>query len=326
MTRIRTGTLSACAAVVLGCLSPAQASETIRFESSTVASYPALYAGDLGPRVTLEGRVSLPAAASGPMPAAILMHSAGGPDPEHEAWYEKSLNGQGIATLAVDSFGGRGLRPPVSVRALSFPSLVADIYNALRALAADHRFDAGRIAVIGFSRGAEAARQAAFEAFRKGATGGKGLRLAAHVAFYPLCVTSADGNHAFTGAPVLILGGEADEGTPVANCRATVAYFKHIDANAPLRLAVYARAHHGWDAPRLDGYYPDAPGTRDCVPILLSPTGEFEAMVKEGRRVALDRAMLRCPGQGYTMKFDASIRERSTAEMLAFLKPILLRN
>lgn len=316
--------LSSLLAVFAVGASPA-AAETLSFESADYESYAALYARSPKRSVTLTGDLSMPQGAPGPVPAVILMHSAGGRAPEHEAWWTKAINDLGIAVLAVDYFKARGLTPPVPVRDLSYASVVADIYGALRKLAADPRIDAKRVAVIGFSRGAEAARQAAFEPFRKGALGDSDLRLAAHAAFYPLCVTSADGADAFTGAPVLLLGGEADDGTPVANCQETVKYFAAAQPASPLRLAVYPGAHHAWDDPTVDGYYPKSPAVKGCVPLLLGPNGDFAAMVKDGKRVDFDRSVLRCPGQGSTMRFNAAVRERSTADLTAFLRETLLK-
>lgn len=315
--------LSLLPAVLLGA-SPA-GGETLSFESADYDNYAALYARAPKRAVTLTGDLSLPPNAAGPVPAVILMHAAGGRIAEQESYWVTALNRMPIAVLAVDSFGGRGLSGTVTVRDLPYASVVADIYGALRKLATDPRIDGKRVAVVGFSRGAEAARQAAFEPFRKGAMGNANLRLAAHVAFYPLCVTSADGADAFTGAPVLILGGEADDGTPVTNCRETITYFTAVAPQAPLRLIVYPNAHHGWDDPTKRGYYKNSPTSKNCIPLLLGTDGKIVAMVKNGKRVDLDRSMLRCPSAGATMWFDPTIRERSAADLGAFLRDVLFK-
>jgi dienelactone hydrolase len=301
----------------------APAVDSVSFQSADYDDYAALYRGAPKRQITLKGDLSLPPNTAQPVPAIIFMHASGGRVAAHESWWVKEFTGAGFAVLAVDYFGPRNLRPPVTVRDLSYASVVADIYGALRKLAADPRVDGKRIAVVGFSRGAEAARQAAFEPFRKGALGASDLRLAAHVALYPLCVTSADGNGVFTGAPVLIVGGEADEATPIANCRQTADYFA-ASRTSPLRLIAYPGAAHSWDDPTAPGVFrPGEPTSKNCIPLLLDASGKIASMVKGGQRVALDPNMLRCAGTGATSRFDAGARQRSTADVLSFLKETL---
>ena len=64
---------------------------------------------------------------------------------------------------------------------------MADAYAALRWLASEPRIDADRIAIIGFSYGAEVAHITAFESVRSALNPGPG-RFAAHVPFYPVLI------------------------------------------------------------------------------------------------------------------------------------------
>jgi dienelactone hydrolase len=196
----------------------------------------------------------------------------------------------------------------------------ADAYAALAELAKRPEIDARRVAVLGFSRGAEAARQAAFESFRKGAGAGE-LRFSAHVAHYPLCVTSMRDPADMTGAPVRLVLGAKDDGTPPRLCEDYVAFMKAQQQSFPVEIRMHADAYHAWDEETATGgYSPRSPSSKNCIPLFLSREGEFSAMLREGKEVPFERSILRCPGAGGTLAFDAAVRERATAELIRFLK------
>lgn len=152
-------------------------------------------------------------------------------------WYRTALNAEGIATFFVDPFSPRGLTLPVTVRDLSYATVVADAYAALAALAQQPDIDASLVAIAGFSRGAEAARQAAFESFRKGVGAGE-LRFAAHVALYPICITSMHDASDITGAETLILAGAKDGSAPPKNCEDYVNFMKSRNTRFPVTVRV----------------------------------------------------------------------------------------
>lgn len=300
----------------------AQAAATkVEFETRDYAGYKELVAGSPSGEARIYGYLSLPANAQGKVPAAVFLAHAGGYSEAQDRWYATALNAQGIAAFFVDGYTPRGLTPPISVRTQSYATMVADAYAALAALAKRPDIDASRVALVGFSRGAEAARQAAFESFRKGA-GAQALKFAAHVPFYPLCVTSMQDAKDTTGAPVLILGAANDDSTPPKNCEAYVAHMKARNAAFPVSVRVYPDADHGWDdeqySPR--NFYPRAPSAANCVPLFLGADGGFATMLKDGQEVPLERSMLRCPSAGGTLGFNAALRERSTRELVEFLK------
>jgi len=248
-----------------------------------------------------------------------LPHS-GGYVENQDRWYRTALNAEGIATFFVDPFSPRGLNPPVTVRDISFATVVADAYAALGALAQRPDIDASRVAIAGFSRGAEAARQAAFESFRKGVGAGD-LRFAAHVALYPICITSMHDASDMTGAATLILSGAKDDSAPPKNCVDYVAFMKSGNVGFPVEVRVYPDAHHTWDDEQSSGQYsPRAPSAANCVPIFLSPQGEFIAMLKDGKVAPFERSILRCAGVGGTLAFSAAHRDRSTRDLVQFLK------
>lgn len=139
------------------------------------------------PPVVVHGELTLPQRSplrrEGKLPAVILMHGAGGVSNEREHAWAKRLNSLGIATFVLDSFSGRGIKPPIYADQPGFTSFVAhllDAYLALQLLATHPRIDASRVASMGFSRGGETTVNAIFEPFRTAALGGAPQKFAAY--------------------------------------------------------------------------------------------------------------------------------------------------
>ena len=104
----------------------------------------------------IRGALTKPAGA-GPFPGVVLLHSCLGL-PSNRRAIQTSLAGAGFASLFVDEFSIRGLKETCSV---DFPSLSSDAFGALAFLAREPDIDAQRIAVVGFSQGADGALAAA---------------------------------------------------------------------------------------------------------------------------------------------------------------------
>ena len=116
-------------------------------------------------------------------PAVIVVHAITGYRDSNEGYAAAELRQAGFATLTYDSFAARGTTGAALQGSSGYlPPGVADAYAALRLLSSEPRIDAGRIAIIGFSYGAEIAHLAAFEMLRSALNPGPG-RFAAHVAF-----------------------------------------------------------------------------------------------------------------------------------------------
>jgi dienelactone hydrolase len=81
-----------------------------------------------------------------------------------DATGQRALGARGISTFALDGFTGRG---PTSVNTdqslLSRTNLILDIYRALGVLAKHPRVNPERVAVMGFSRGGQAALYASLK-------------------------------------------------------------------------------------------------------------------------------------------------------------------
>jgi acetyl esterase/lipase len=129
---------------------------------------------------------------------------------------------------------------------------VVDAYAALRMLAREPKIDASRIAIIGFSYGADVAHLAAFELFRSALDSGQG-RFAAHVAFYPAGNVGATPEAGvYTGSPVLMLFGEKDDNLPIAKIENYLAYARAAGHPAPIETVIYPGAYHAWTVPSDD--------------------------------------------------------------------------
>lgn len=181
------------------------------------------------------------------VPAMVMLHGGTGQGAQ-DWYYAKLFNSWGIAVLAVDSFGERGVENTIfDQSAVSEASIMADAYAALNQLSSDPRIDSQRIGIIGFSKGAAPALLASLKRFRSGLAAGDN-RFAVHVAFYPWCGFSFL-DEAATGAPVLILSGGLDRVTPAGLCNDLAARLKQDNPALPLDIAIYPRGGHAFDYP-----------------------------------------------------------------------------
>jgi dienelactone hydrolase len=184
----------------------------------------------------LSAELGGPSNGGAPYPAVVVLHGCNGMF-GHSAVIADRLSSWGYVTLAVDSLGprvsgianrcGRGL-----------PDQVFDAYAALRSLSQLDFVDPARVAVFGQSMGGETALHAvdhdpAAQFLKE--------RFRAVIAYYPYCDISA----ATVTAPTLILIGEADETSPVEQCREMVAHARRD--GAPIALTVYPGVHHNFD-------------------------------------------------------------------------------
>ena len=187
----------------------------------------------------LSGYLTEPEGA-GPFPAVALMHSCLGL-PANRRAIAARLAGWGYAALFVDEFASRGLKETCAV---DFPEAVADAYGALAFLARRPEVDPARVAVVGFSQGADAALTIA--ASRP--AGGDGPRFSAAAAFYPPC---ANQDGARLRIPTLVVVGDADEVTPAADCERLAA--AQPAGRSALSLVVLSGAAHEFDDPEFAG-------------------------------------------------------------------------
>ena len=173
----------------------------------------------------------------GPFPSVILLHSCLGL-PANRRAIANAIADWGYVALFVDDFTTRSLKETCSV---DFGEALPDAYGALLYLSRLSDIDSTRIAAVGYSQGADTALKIASTRFASEFAVPANLRFKAAAAFYPPCAN-------LTGVklemPTLILLGELDDVTPIADCRALAAENRSL-----VRLVGYPGAYHLFDNP-----------------------------------------------------------------------------
>ncbi|WP_456715826.1 dienelactone hydrolase family protein [Bradyrhizobium sp. USDA 4353] len=211
--------------------------------SLTLSDRQFLSGDDGGKPVTVVGELRV-AQGSGRLPVVVLMHGSGGVGANIAAW-SRTFNAMGISTLVIDGFTGRGITATSTNQAqLGRLNLIIDIYHALDVLAKHPRVDPDRIALMGFSRGGQAALYASLERFHK-RWNTSGLQFAAYIPFYPDCSTTYRGDTDVVARPIRIFHGGPDDYNPVRTCKAFVERLKAEGRD--VELTEYPDSPHGFD-------------------------------------------------------------------------------
>jgi dienelactone hydrolase len=302
----------------------ASADEKLIFKSTSFKHLGEALSGVPGEPVDIKADLRFPPATENRVPAVVVLHTIGGYRESNEGWHSEQFRKAGFATLTYESISVRGINDaPTRGAAPLWGSLVADGFNALKALAAHPRIDASRIAVTGYSMGGEATRLLAFERLRRVFVQDD-LRFAAHVAVYPCHVwgvPAAPG--AFTGAPVLEQLGGADDCGPVAKAERYYDYLNTMGHPAPVRIVVYPGAPHSWTDPwfATERFYPNHASPSKCPLLLIGQGGN---LAFDGGKVrSLDGGELGAclrQSRGYTQGFQPLTRDKSTADAIAFFR------
>lgn len=280
----------------------------VHFQSANPRSAAALLDG-LGndPAVVVFADLAFPRNPSGKVPAMVLVHGSAGPSESRDGRYAAELRALGIATFRLNSFAPRGVERTVGAQGLvSGWSMAADAFQALGLLATHPAIDAGRIGVMGWSKGGGVAYATAFLPLARAVLGEHGPRFAVHLPFYRACLWEI--RMAMTGAPVREIIGALDDYTGVAACvenaRARRARGDDVET------LVLEGAHHGFD-----GGWP----VRTCH--RCRSAVECHLIVKpDGRTVnALGIPFEQCLVQGATIGANPA----ASAEAMAFVKRFL---
>jgi dienelactone hydrolase len=304
---------------------PPAAPATLTFQSATYSDFRQLLAREAASgSISIKAKLAFPEQVRDRYPAVIVVHALSGYRDSNEGYVAAELRKSGFATLTYDSFAVRGTTGQVmSATPAYLPSGVVDAYAALRRLASEPRIDAGRIAILGFSFGAEVAHLSAFESVRSALNSGE-LRFAAHVAFYPAASFGVIADpSAYTGSPLLMLLGGKDENLPIAKVENYLAYTRAAGNPAPIELVIYPGAYHAWTVPDVPAprFFPELVSTKTCPMILLGPNGPvflIDGQTKSFDPRRLAECMRRAPG--YSVGFDAAVRAQSIAEAVRFLQ------
>jgi dienelactone hydrolase len=297
----------------------------VTFQSSTYSDMRQLLAREAATAaVTVKATLGFPEQVRDRYPAIIVVHALGGYRDANEGFVAAELRKAGFATLTYDSFAARGTTGAALQGSSGYlPPGVADAYAALRLLSGEPRIDPDRIAIVGFSYGAEVAHLTAFETLRSALNPGPG-RFAAHVAFYPGGTFGAIAEaNAYTGSPVLMLLGEKDDNLPVAKIENYLAYARAAGTPAPIETLIYPGAYHAWTVPDQPTarFYPDFVSTKKCPLILLGP--KRTALLIDGEAKPFAPATFGAciaAAPGYSMGFDAAVRAQSIADTVRFLQ------
>jgi dienelactone hydrolase len=312
-------------ATAANCQTPPAGATAVTFQSSSYDDFRRLLAREpAGGPVTVRATLAFPEQTKDRYPAVVIVHTMGGYRDANEGYVAAELRKSGFATLTYDSFAARGTTgEAMSGSPAYLPAGVADAYAALRLLASNTRIDADRIAIAGFSFGAEVAHLTAFERLRAALNPGQN-RFAAHVAFYPAGNFGTIAEHgAYTGAPVLMLLGEKDDNLPVAKIETYLAYARAAGNPAPVETVIYPGAYHAWTVPNLVTlrFYPDYVSTKKCPMVLLG--AKQPTFLVDGRTIPFDPGVFGAcmrEAPGYAMAFDAAVRAQSIADAARFLQ------
>lgn len=283
-----------------------------------------------GPAVVVHGELSLPASSplqrANRLPAVILGHGSGGISEEREhAWAER-LRSWGIAAFILDSYSGRGIKPPTYANQARTPHSVAhvlDSYRALQLLATHPRLDGRRIALMGFSRGGETAVNAIFEPFAKAAVGDATGRFAAYVPFYPYC-SFRHASKALATAPMLMLLGGADEQTGFVPCQNMGRWLQ--ERGFPVKVVTYPNAHHGFDRLGPVRFDPAFIGIIRCEAVFDLDTREVRRLdtgASIAGKAADDAWVRECRHKGAHFGGNETARNAAIAEVRRFLTDAL---
>ena len=246
----------AAAALSLSALSYARADEAAsrqiaartelhEIQTLTLTDQQFLTGNTSGKPTTITGELRI-AQGSGRLPVVVLQHGSGGMGANIEMW-SRELNGIGISTFALDGFTGRGLTEVSTDQAkLGRLNFILDIYRALDVLAQHPRVDPTRVAIMGFSRGGQAALYSSVARFQK-LWNKSGIEPIAYVPFYPDCMTTYSSDVEVANHPIRIFGGTPDDYNPIAACKPYVERLH--EAGHDVELTEYPNAAHAFDSP-----------------------------------------------------------------------------
>jgi len=258
-------------------------------------------------------------------PAVVLLHGAGGVRGAREHRYGREFAAMGIHAVVVDAFGARrDLARSFTNRLIHITEamLIHDAFAALDWLAARSDVDPERVAFIGFSYGGMASLYAAHEQVTDTYRDPDEPRFAAHVAYYAPCIARFEDTRA-NGAPLLMMWGTGDEIVDGDRCRENIEALRA--GGGRVETAVFDGAAHNWDGGFAGGWR--APrGLRHCD-LTVSESGQvrdttyFIPLLDTITRKAI--LGLCADTEGYLIKANPAVRERSNAILAAFLAPIL---
>ena len=289
-------------------------SKSHSFQSATLSDQEFLSGRGPGKAVTLAGVLRLPEAGTGNVPAVILLHGSSGISGIEDGWI-RLLNAMGVATFADRQlFRTRHYGTVNDQAQLGRLAMIIDAYRALELLAQCPGIDPGKIAVMGFSRGAQAALYSSMRRFQRMYLKSSVAPFAAHVVFYSPCNTRYLDDDDVAHSPIRLFQGDADDYVAVAPCQAYVERIQKSNGDAV--LTVYAGARHIFDNPGLTNpvRIPGAQVTRRCN-LEEGPDGTIiDASTR--RQFSYQDS---CVERGVTLQYSVAARSNAEVAVRALL-------
>jgi dienelactone hydrolase len=288
------------------------------FETQTLSDQEFLTGRKEGKSVLIAGELRIPTRGTERLPAVTLVHGSGGVSGYVDDWAQ-FLNSLGIVTFVFDSFTPRGIiNTNNNQEQLGRLAMIVDAYRALKLLAEHPRVDPQRIALMGFSRGGQAALYSSLKRFQR-MHGPRDATYAAYIAFYPSCNTTFLQDDVIAEKPVRIYHGTADNYVPVAPCRAYVERLRK--AGADVRLTEFPGAQHvfDWAMLKTPAAMPEAQTTRRCR---IEESTEGRLVNSETKQPFTLKDP--CVERGTTLAYDADAAARARAAVREFVGAVLL--
>ena len=189
---------------------------------------------------SVSGRLSKPDG-NGPFPAVVLLHSCGGFTSHVTRDWPDYFAGIGYVTLSVDTFGTRGYQRCPNPYQGASGAFVKDAYGALDYLAAQPFVDRNKIAVMGFSLGANHINGGLIP-FRARARGG--LDFKAAIGLYGHCTNI--GPYPKGSIPLMQIGAENDP-AHAPGCEYVAKWHPEIEVH------ILKNAYHAFDSSESSG-------------------------------------------------------------------------
>lgn len=260
---------------------------------------------------------------AGRIPAAVIVNSSGGVIGHTEHYYAQVLARNGMAALVVDSFTARGVkRTGDDQNRVAQQKSNADAFAGHRWLLQQPWVEAGRVIVLGMSRGGEAAYSAALEVLRKRMQVGDAT-FAAHVAIAPGSCNFPQRDVRTVGGPIFFMLGELDQVQLVGSC---IEYIERMRkaGKAHIRVAIYPGVYHAYEGTSGASLAAEDWASGDCAGrfdrdenFLLYHRGTNRRITSGSQTDFLFGACLK---RGYVVGGDERVKAQATADLLQFLR------
>jgi dienelactone hydrolase len=221
--------------------------EAIPIQTLSISDEQFLKGDAYGKPATIAGVLRV-AQGTGRLPLVIFVAGSGGFAPNTDVW-DRQFEEMGISTFAMDSFAGRGIVSTIVDQSqLGRLNMVLDVYRSLAVLAAHPRVDPNRIAVMGWSRGAQAALYSSVKRFQKMWNPG-GIDPAAYIPLYPPCNMTFVGDTDISDHPIMMFHGISDDWVPMSPCAGYLERLQQSSKN--VKLISFPDTWHAFDFPNL---------------------------------------------------------------------------